>query len=124
MQANAVARIDNLDFLADVIPKTTTYKQFKEKKARDDAAPASVPAALGQSTLPNGFGGGVPAGHIEEQPEGSSREESNGFSLTPKPPLSVNGSPMAHRMLNSSVHGHPPQLVQRDVEMEDEGTSC
>ncbi|KAJ6144985.1 hypothetical protein N7470_008880 [Penicillium chermesinum] len=33
--ATAVSHIDNLEFLADVIPKTTTYKQFKEKKARE-----------------------------------------------------------------------------------------
>ncbi|RMJ27449.1 Histone-like transcription factor [Aspergillus sp. HF37] len=33
--ATAVSRIDNLEFLADVIPKTTTYKQFKEKKGKD-----------------------------------------------------------------------------------------
>ncbi|RAO68005.1 uncharacterized protein BHQ10_004017 [Talaromyces amestolkiae] len=40
--ATAVSRIDNLEFLADVIPKTTTYRQFKEKRAREvaqDAAP-------------------------------------------------------------------------------------
>lgn len=33
--ATAVSRIDNLEFLADVIPRTTTYKQFKEKKAKE-----------------------------------------------------------------------------------------
>ncbi|KGQ01748.1 hypothetical protein PAAG_11466 [Paracoccidioides lutzii Pb01] len=35
--ATAVSRIDNLEFLADVIPKTTTYKQFKEKRAKETA---------------------------------------------------------------------------------------
>ncbi|KZF19379.1 histone-fold-containing protein [Xylona heveae TC161] len=30
--ANAVARIDNLEFLSDVVPKTIPYKQLKEKK--------------------------------------------------------------------------------------------
>ncbi|GAM43099.1 histone-like transcription factor [Talaromyces pinophilus] len=35
--ATAVSRIDNLEFLADVIPKTTTYRQFKEKRAREVA---------------------------------------------------------------------------------------
>jgi hypothetical protein len=38
--ATAVSRIDNLEFLADVIPKTTTYRQFKEKRAREVAQDA------------------------------------------------------------------------------------
>ncbi|PNS16048.1 hypothetical protein CAC42_4449 [Sphaceloma murrayae] len=33
--ANAVARHDNLEFLTDVVPRTTTYKAHKEKKAKD-----------------------------------------------------------------------------------------
>lgn len=105
-----------------MIPKTTTYKQFKEKKAKEDAASAAGPAP-GQTTLSNGFGGEVPAGHIEELPEGSSREETDGFSLTRKAPLAVNGSPMADRTLNSSVHRHPARSVRRDVEIEDEDMS-
>ncbi|ODH24659.1 hypothetical protein ACO22_05306 [Paracoccidioides brasiliensis] len=40
--ATAVSRIDNLEFLADVIPKTTTYRQFKEKRARETANGADV----------------------------------------------------------------------------------
>ncbi|KKY16609.1 putative ubiquinol-cytochrome c reductase iron-sulfur subunit [Phaeomoniella chlamydospora] len=47
--ATAVARIDNLEFLSDVIPRTTTFKQFKEKKAREAANGVSVEA--GQTTL-------------------------------------------------------------------------
>ncbi|OCK94589.1 histone-fold-containing protein, partial [Cenococcum geophilum 1.58] len=31
--ANAVARIDNLEFLSDVVPKTMPYKKYKEQKA-------------------------------------------------------------------------------------------
>jgi DNA-directed RNA polymerase I subunit RPA43 len=107
-----------------VIPKTTTYKQFKEKKARDDAAAASAaPVAPGQTTLQNGFGGAAPAGHLGAQLEESSREESNGISSTSKLPLLVNGSPMADRTLNVSVHGHPFQEAQSDVEMKDEAIS-
>ncbi|QIW99750.1 hypothetical protein AMS68_005268 [Peltaster fructicola] len=44
--AHAVARVENLEFLADVVPKTTTYKQFKQKQAKNPA-----PAANGQMTL-------------------------------------------------------------------------
>jgi len=33
--SNAVARQDNLEFLSDIVPRTVSYKQVKEKKARD-----------------------------------------------------------------------------------------
>lgn len=48
-EANAVARIDNLEFLSDVIPRTTTFKEYKEKKAR--AARTDRPLQNGQTTL-------------------------------------------------------------------------
>ncbi|KAJ5160239.1 DNA polymerase epsilon subunit C [Penicillium canariense] len=51
--ASAVSHIDNLEFLADVIPKTTTYKQFKEKKAKEAAKQTEM--EKGQRTL-NGAG--------------------------------------------------------------------
>ncbi|KAI9821870.1 MAG: hypothetical protein M1827_002452 [Pycnora praestabilis] len=47
--ANAVARIDNLEFLSDVIPRTIPYKQYREKKSREAANDAAVEA--GQTTL-------------------------------------------------------------------------
>ncbi|KAH8696146.1 putative histone-like transcription factor [Talaromyces proteolyticus] len=52
--ATAVSRIDNLEFLADVIPKTTTYKQFKEKRAREITQDLPI-IEKGQTTL-NGAG--------------------------------------------------------------------
>ncbi|KAI5303804.1 hypothetical protein KEM56_007169 [Ascosphaera pollenicola] len=39
--AAAVSRIDNLEFLSDVIPKTTTYRSYKQKRARETAKEAS-----------------------------------------------------------------------------------
>ena len=48
-QANAVARLDNLQFLEDVVPRTTTYREFKAKKAR--APQVVVPLQNGQTTL-------------------------------------------------------------------------
>lgn len=38
MAANAVARVDNLEFLTDVVPRTQTYKAYKEKKLKDGEA--------------------------------------------------------------------------------------
>ncbi|KAI4205765.1 MAG: hypothetical protein LQ350_000262 [Teloschistes chrysophthalmus] len=47
--ANAVTRIDNLEFLSDVIPKTTTFREFKEKKSR--TVKPNAPLLSGQTTL-------------------------------------------------------------------------
>lgn len=40
--ASAVAKTDNLEFLVDVVPKTTTYKEFKKRQeAKQEAAAAA-----------------------------------------------------------------------------------
>ena len=106
-----------------MIPKTTTYKQFREKKTKEEAATNAIPIAPGQTTLQNGFGGAVQAGYLEGRSERSSREESNGVTADPKLLSPLNGSPIADRTLNLSVHGHPSQLMQGDMEMEDEALS-
>ena len=46
--ANAVARFDNLEFLSDVVPRTVTYKEYKQKQSKQ-ASGSSV--ANGQTTL-------------------------------------------------------------------------
>jgi len=48
--ANAVARLDNLEFLSDIVPRTVTYKQVKERKARGEAS-ADGEVESGQTTL-------------------------------------------------------------------------
>lgn len=45
LSASAVARVDNLEFLADVVPKTVSYKEHKAKKQREEKE-------AGQTTLP------------------------------------------------------------------------
>lgn len=45
-----MARIDNLEFLQDLIPKTTSYGEFKAKKAAKTRMPSSV-LQTGQTTL-------------------------------------------------------------------------
>lgn len=44
-----MTRIDNLEFLSDVIPKTTTFREFKEKKTR--TMKPNAPLLSGQTTL-------------------------------------------------------------------------
>lgn len=51
--ASAVARVDNLEFLSDVVPRTMTYREYKEKKARTAKAEGSQPLPNGQRTLDN-----------------------------------------------------------------------
>jgi hypothetical protein len=35
--ATAISRVDNLEFLSDAVPKTKTYRQFREEKAQEAA---------------------------------------------------------------------------------------
>ncbi|MCJ1472327.1 hypothetical protein MMC13_000974 [Lambiella insularis] len=53
--ANAVARQDNLEFLSDLIPRTTTWREHTEKKARDEGGPIASrrihPLPAGQTTI-------------------------------------------------------------------------
>ncbi|KAK8161013.1 hypothetical protein BKA80DRAFT_276526 [Phyllosticta citrichinensis] len=57
----AVARLDNLEFLTDVVPKTIPYKEAKAERERKKAAQAAAAeansaagaAANGQRTLPD-----------------------------------------------------------------------
>ena len=46
--ANAVARFDNLEFLSDVVPRTVTYKEYKQKQAKPTSGQS---LENGQATL-------------------------------------------------------------------------
>lgn len=46
-----MSRIDNLEFLADVIPKTTTVREYREKKTKSGKPNARL--SSGQTTLDN-----------------------------------------------------------------------
>ncbi|KAJ5939804.1 DNA polymerase epsilon subunit C [Penicillium verhagenii] len=109
--ATAVSHIDNLEFLSDVIPKTTTYKQFKEKKAKEAAAPGDLEKGqrrLNGTTPATGEQNGDAADETETQPEDSSQSPT--IPRTPVVPVSAL---MADRTVSSSARNDP------DVEMED-----
>lgn len=97
--ATAVSRIDNLEFLADVIPKTTTYKQFKEKKAKEKSGGIEK----GQRTL-NGT-------KKASKPQVNGEHPSTGEE---KPPRSA-GAPIT-LVVDRTVDG-PSGEQDRDVEM-------
>jgi hypothetical protein len=42
--ANAVARLDNLEFLSDVVPRTTTYAKYVDRKKKQAEAEARAAA--------------------------------------------------------------------------------
>jgi len=56
--SNAVSRLDNLEFLVDVVPKTIPFKEVKEKKAPTNANINGDGSSmeLGQTTLDHGQG--------------------------------------------------------------------
>lgn len=50
--ANAVAHLDNLEFLVDIVPRTVPFKQVREKKAPSGPrANGESSAGPGQTTL-------------------------------------------------------------------------
>lgn len=54
--ANAVARVENLEFLSDVVPRTMTMKAFKEKNSKQSSAVTNG-LGHGQNTLDRHLGG-------------------------------------------------------------------
>ncbi|KAF2838654.1 histone-fold-containing protein [Patellaria atrata CBS 101060] len=96
--ANAVARIDNLEFLSDVVPRTTTYKKAKEAISK-----AVASATNGQSTLAT-------------RPQSSSGPRLQDQLLT-----AVNGHPHAHPAKREDDDGDTTveEMDVDDVEEED-----
>ena len=101
--------------MSDVIPKTTTWKQHKEKKAREaKSAAAAVEAGQmtldGKKPLPNGF---ATHGYVDESFDGilngaHNGHEQNGFSE----PGAVSRSHVNHALNGAFVdrtasHAHP-----------------
>lgn len=106
--ATAVSHIDNLEFLADVIPKTTTYKQFKEKKAKDAAK--QIEMEKGQQTL-NGTGSAPSKtnGHSTD----SALPQTDTSPSVPRTPVVPVSALIADRTVEPSARNDP------DIEMKD-----
>lgn len=114
MLATAVSRIDNLEFLSDIVPRTKTYRQIKEDAAREEATAASK---AGQP--PNGTNGEASTKPIQQmmqrqslvngqQPNGQADAVVAQQQSEPTPP-----SPLVHRTIMQNGHGqpHPAQDV-------------
>lgn len=112
--ASAVSHTDNLEFLSDVIPKTTTYKQFKEKKAKDAAKQGEM--EKGQRKL-NGTGA-APAktnGSTPEKKTAPANESTSSSPNVPRTPVVPVSALIADRTVNTSA----PTGPDADVEMKD-----
>lgn len=95
-----------------MIPKTTTYKQFKEKRARDAAKPGEM--EKGQRTL-NGVGPST--GHINgvrsEETVPGPEEPKTSSPTVPRTPVVPVSALIADRTVEPTAHKDP------DVEMKD-----
>ncbi|RAK96651.1 histone-fold domain-containing protein [Aspergillus ibericus CBS 121593] len=105
--ATAVSRIDNLEFLSDVIPKTTTYKQFKEKRAKETSKEAGP--EKGQRTL----NGNLPAA-AEDQDD---TDTPDGLQSTEDKPSRGSRPPTVTMMVDRTVDA---SAGDQDVEMTDQ----
>lgn len=78
--ASAVSRVDNLDFLADVVPRTVPFKQTKKKSKDDKKKGSSSKAVAGEPTIAaapaaNGRAKGKEAATDTEEPAEQSTDE-------------------------------------------------
>lgn len=125
MKANAVTRIDNLEFLSDVVPKTMTYREFKQQKAARQARKQEM-LQNGQTTLdksstvtkrPNEAtavedGSGEEQGHpLETQVNGYAQPDSHLSS-----PQTNGNSDTVFRHYQPNGETHPEE--SQDVDME------
>ncbi|OCL01304.1 histone-fold-containing protein [Glonium stellatum] len=112
--ANAVARIDNLEFLSDVVPKTMPYKKYKEQKAAKAAATSSTSALPnGQTTLAGPSNTNLTNGNGEHP------SEHNGHA---KPEADDGGERYDEMEVDSSEAGRArdpddPATIQLEIEM-------
>ncbi|KAJ5757756.1 uncharacterized protein N7511_006450 [Penicillium nucicola] len=109
--AAAVSHTDNLEFLSDVIPKTTTYRQFKEKKAKDAAGQSAM--EKGQRTLNGADAAPTSANGMDTENATPQGEESKTLSPSvPRPMVPVSALIADRTVEPKSSHDH-------DVEMRD-----
>jgi len=114
--ATAVSRIDNLEFLSDTVPKTKTYRQFKEEKAQEEAAKAASAAPV---VGINGEGGSILIQSMMKnyQPNGANGANgANGVNGVHGPSHgTMPGPSIAHRSGHQRTHSHPDPV--RDINM-------
>ena len=106
--ASAVARVENLEFLTDVVPKTTTFKAHKQKVAGTAAAaPVAEELAHGQRTLTSEGQLGMAA--TEPMDEGEEAQEALETEVEAEEQQATNGAASAFHRSNSELE-EPDQM--------------
>jgi hypothetical protein len=133
--ATAVSRVDNLEFLSDVIPRTIPYKAYvKGQKAKEKAQASGSVLSKGQTTLTgrtdapihNGANGNHDNGELEEVADGWNHEQTveKAADKAEYESPQEESIKLAIRSPSSAKKGGRPNgksTVQHvDVEMEDE----
>ncbi|KAE8154504.1 histone-fold-containing protein [Aspergillus avenaceus] len=112
--ATAVSRIDNLEFLSDVIPKTTTYKQFKEKRAKEANKESEV--EKGQRTL----NGAVPHTNGDAAPQEELPTVEEKPSKSPRTPVVMHATGAVSTLMVDRTVDNQAKQDDGDVEMADQ----
>ncbi|KAK5186062.1 hypothetical protein LTR44_002111 [Exophiala sp. CCFEE 6388] len=94
----------------DTVPKTKTYRQFREEKAQEAAAKASSSSAV----TTNGMNGDSGTASIEAMMKNQQQNGVNGVNGSSN---GGHGSPIAHRSAHQRTGSHPDPI--RDIEMTD-----
>ncbi|KAF1985087.1 hypothetical protein K402DRAFT_395138 [Aulographum hederae CBS 113979] len=112
--SDAVARADELEFLSEVVPKTTTYKVIKERNARKAAAAAAetnnskTPSAL----TPRGLAGNT----ASETPEASGGPSTSSGPAQTKLPFTAVAADGPVSVLNGQTNGSGNGVTAQDEE--------
>ena len=124
--ATAIAKTDNLEFLVDVVPKTTTYKEFKKRQAEKEAVNAKGKKVngAGQATL-GGAGGelGVVAnGEAEKGENGHALENGDEGNEVAEEVVAVEETPEAMEVDEERASSEPDEdMAAKQIEMEMRG---
>ncbi|TID27804.1 Eukaryotic translation initiation factor 2 subunit gamma [Venturia nashicola] len=100
--ANTVARLDQLEFLSDVVPRTTTYSKYQAQHKRK--AEAEAKAAAGDHT------------RSPTQPSEITTPSIAQASHPPPQPIFTNGGPFAAN--GHPLPPHPPQQMQHPQQLQ------
>lgn len=118
--AAAVAKFDNLQFLSDTVPKTMTYKQYKENKASDNASKTATDQTKEDGTVTNGEEVVSRQKSIAHMMQGQVTTNGTTNGVLPPRNHSMAHSPIVDRTFQHEMNGHGrSDSATEDVEMHD-----